>query len=449
MKRKKLFLIVFLLIVMPFFCIILNAQNQIVIKPTPSNGKFCYLNSYNYYANAKTESLIAATWTYDGSFGIGRSFFWFDLPELPAGASNLKVVLNLYYNPESSHVGHGGENACKLERIISEWDESDVNWDNQPQVDNSLSVLLPTSLTTSQDYPGIDVTTLVEAMVANPQSSFGFRISLLTEDVYRSMVLSSCNHGDESLRPSLVISYDSCSLPVENFDFDVTGMLCQFNYSDTTTTEWHWNFGDNTSSSLQNPEHTYTSSGSYIVNLTAINPCGRTSITDTVVICNLPVSDFTYRTDGQIVTFASLASGAETWYWSFGNGFFSNRENPVYHYLEAGTFDVCLMVTNRCGSDLYCTRLTIEAPTQPQSAGIDFGIETSPNPTSGVVKLTAANEETIVRVDISNTSGRLLASIEPDKSKDITLDLTNLEAGAYLVKVVTSQGDFTKLIIKR
>jgi outer membrane protein assembly factor BamB/nitrous oxidase accessory protein NosD len=49
-------------------------------------------------------------------------------------------------------------------------------------------------------------------------------------------------------------------------------------FSDTSAnipTSWLWDFGDGTTSTLQNPTHAYTSVGDYIVTLTVINPAGN------------------------------------------------------------------------------------------------------------------------------------------------------------------------------
>lgn len=42
----------------------------------------------------------------------------------------------------------------------------------------------------------------------------------------------------------------------------------------TNATSYKWNFGDGTSSTLQNPNHTYNNPGSYTLTLTAANSCG-------------------------------------------------------------------------------------------------------------------------------------------------------------------------------
>jgi PKD repeat protein len=51
--------------------------------------------------------------------------------------------------------------------------------------------------------------------------------------------------------------------------------------SQNSPTSWLWNFGDNTTSTLQNPAHQYTASGTYSVSLTATNAYGQNTLTRT------------------------------------------------------------------------------------------------------------------------------------------------------------------------
>ena len=63
-------------------------------------------------------------------------------------------------------------------------------------------------------------------------------------------------------------------------------------FTDTSTntpTSWAWLFGDGSSSALQNPTHTYTSSGQFTVQLTATNAYGSNTTTKTIT--SLPVSN--------------------------------------------------------------------------------------------------------------------------------------------------------------
>jgi hypothetical protein len=188
----------------------LEKYNQIVhiIKPGPEDNRDAYLNSVNFYALDTVVSIIASAWTYGGVDGIGRSFIDFPLPEIPENVSNFKAVINLYHNPNSLHTGHYGSNSFKIERIIQAWEPGTLNWTNQPVVTSLSAVVLPTSTTNTQNYTNIDVTSLILDSYENPNSSFGFRISLITEQKYRSVVFGSGDSEDESIRPSLVISYE-------------------------------------------------------------------------------------------------------------------------------------------------------------------------------------------------------------------------------------------------
>ena len=78
----------------------------------------------------------------------------------------------------------------------------------------------------------------------------------------------------------------AASAPAANFTANTTNgyapLTVQFN--DTSTgnpTSWNWNFGDNTTSTLQNPTHTYNAVGAYTVTLNATNSIGSNKLTKT------------------------------------------------------------------------------------------------------------------------------------------------------------------------
>jgi PKD repeat protein/predicted secreted protein len=54
--------------------------------------------------------------------------------------------------------------------------------------------------------------------------------------------------------------------------------------SSNTPTSWLWNFGDGTTSTLQNPSHTYATSGAFSVTLTATNTFGNNAVTKSNLI---------------------------------------------------------------------------------------------------------------------------------------------------------------------
>jgi PKD repeat protein len=59
------------------------------------------------------------------------------------------------------------------------------------------------------------------------------------------------------------------------------------NFTDTSSvgnTSWLWLFGDGNTSTDQNPLHTYTADGTYVVTLTATGPLGTLSFQDIVTV---------------------------------------------------------------------------------------------------------------------------------------------------------------------
>jgi len=84
--------------------------------------------------------------------------------------------------------------------------------------------------------------------------------------------------------------------------------------STNTPTSWAWDFGDGDTSTLQNPSHIYSTTGTYTVSLTATNAYGsdtqvKTSyITVTTWVCGDP---FTDSRDGQ--TYQTVQIGTQCW----------------------------------------------------------------------------------------------------------------------------------------
>jgi PKD repeat protein len=426
----------------------IKAQVEIIIKPGPSDGKDAYVNSAYYIRSVDTPSFIASAWTYYGGQGVGRSFIHFDLPEIPDSCANFSAVLNLYYDYSSQHEGHGGDNKCKLERVIEDWDETYVDWYNQPSVSPENAVYLAASEYYNQDYPDIDVTSLVLDMFDNPQQSFGFRLSLLDEYIYRSMIFASSDHPDISIRPSLIIRYDTCTLPFSEFEFEVNEMNCVFSYNDTSVTQWRWDFGNGYGSSLQNPNYTYDEPGTYMVCLEVENSCTMKMICDTVVVCNALLPEFSYVVDRLHVNFVNETIGGYNYFWDFGNGFYSYLENPRFDYTESGKYQVCLSIENDCGVSTMCDSILVDAnsPVGMFLSNLTKSVKIYPVPAKD--QLFIDSDYVFSEIEIFNAQGLLQDKVATSYSlKNYQLSLHGVASGLYLVLLHTEQGVITKKLI--
>jgi PKD repeat protein len=174
--------------------------------------------------------------------------------------------------------------------------------------------------------------------------------------------------------------------PVAGFSgypYNGTAKETVFHFVDLSTnnpTSWHWNFGDGTTSDIQNPTHIYNTIGNKYVSLTASNAGGSDTAygAGPIVVKNPPpVASFTGTpTLGSVplkVQFTDTSSNTPTnWIWIFGDGEFDliNR-NPVHTYNKAGSYNVTLTVwdeTSGLPSSSITKRAYITATNTPLAA---------------------------------------------------------------------------------
>lgn len=136
-------------------------------------------------------------------------------------------------------------------------------------------------------------------------------------------------------------------------------------FTDTSTnspTSWLWNFGDGTTSTVENPTHVYIAPGTYTVSLTATNAFGSDTNTKTAYVTvtsqqgSAPIASFTSNvTSGPeplTVVFTDTSTNTPTsWAWNFGDGNTSTAQNPTHVYTTVGSYTVTLLVSNSFGSN--------------------------------------------------------------------------------------------------
>ena len=89
--------------------------------------------------------------------------------------------------------------------------------------------------------------------------------------------------------------------------------------ANTTTNSWLWNFGDGSTSTQQNPTHTYTSIGNYNVKLIVGNSAGcKDSITQQITTITIPVITVNSATICSGQTASLTANGAVSFTWTAG-----------------------------------------------------------------------------------------------------------------------------------
>jgi gliding motility-associated-like protein len=127
-----------------------------------------------------------------------------------------------------------------------------------------------------------------------------------------------------------------------------------------------WSFGDGTTSTLQNPIHTYTQSGTYQIRLriVGVSGCADTvTVPVTVSVRNYPVSTIigdTLACIGQPLSMTALVQGADpiaSYNWDFGNGTTATGPNVTATYNTGNSYTVRLIsrTTFGCADTAYRT----------------------------------------------------------------------------------------------
>ena len=132
----------------------------------------------------------------------------------------------------------------------------------------------------------------------------------------------------------------------------------------TVISNWYWDFGDGNTSAMQNPAHTYTTSGVYEVCLVVVGKtadgqlckdriCKKVRVKCNTRPCRLE-ADFKLKQKGcrakfVDMSFAYVGTTITNWYWDFGDGTTSTDQNPVHNYTSNGTYEVCLVIVGNNG----------------------------------------------------------------------------------------------------
>ena len=160
----------------------------------------------------------------------------------------------------------------------------------------------------------------------------------------------------------VTLSGSSNQAPVAGFNSSANLLAVSFTSTSTdpdgSVASYAWNFGDSTTSTLQNPSRTYAAAGTYNVALTVTDDKGATNtITKavTVVAANQPpAANFTNTTSGLTANFTDTSTDSDgtiaSRSWNFGDSTTSTATNPSRTFAAAGTYTVSLTVTDNKGA---------------------------------------------------------------------------------------------------
>jgi PKD repeat protein len=136
---------------------------------------------------------------------------------------------------------------------------------------------------------------------------------------------------------------------------DLIGFQDTSEEAESPIVAWLWDFGDGTTSSLQNVTHRFLTKGIHEVTLTVTDGDEQASITYQLIVRNLaPTVNFTYTPmnpkEGEEIQFMDLSTDPENQsfsrFWDFGDRTTSSQSQPTHIYTEVGEYQCTLTVTD-------------------------------------------------------------------------------------------------------
>lgn len=187
----------------------------------------------------------------------------------------------------------------------------------------------------------------------------------ITQGVYNvKLVVSNGICKDSITKPVNVLHPLKADFTVDDDSACTNQQITFTNTSTATGPSYFWSFGDTTTSTLQNPVHTYTVPGKYQVMMVVTDaiPCHDTTYM-TIVVDSIPYVSFitsdSSLCEGQGVLFISnyLKDGNTNIVWSFGDGNQFIGSDQINHaYDSSGAYTVTLTASYRNCPDAIATK---------------------------------------------------------------------------------------------
>jgi len=152
--------------------------------------------------------------------------------------------------------------------------------------------------------------------------------------------------------------------------------------------------------------------------------------------CDAPIDNFSYTGSGNnsIVLSHTGTSPYTSISWDFGDGSNSNNANPTHDYATTGSYNVCVIVVNDCGTNTYCQ--TVNSNGVGKETGLAPQIAIYPNPTNATLHIKDCPEQ---RATICNGVGQSLRQGRLHGS-DAELDISALATGWYVLELEDGKG---------
>jgi hypothetical protein len=204
-----------------------------------------------------------------------------------------------------------------------------------------------------------------------------------------------------------------------------------------------WAMGDGTILLGDSLQYAYEEAGVYSLCVTVFDQCGSDSLClDIEVTCPTPLADFNYELSGLELELTSLAENSDSLIWTW-NGTPLSNEASVSFMAEIGINELCLFAFNPCGVDSSCTILEL-SPVGLEEISLKNTLNLYPNPAKEELFISwDVMQEVPMSFSVFDMNGRKISiriKVERQNGHYLSLDISDLEAGFYLLEVQWPSG---------
>jgi PKD repeat protein/poly(3-hydroxybutyrate) depolymerase len=159
-----------------------------------------------------------------------------------------------------------------------------------------------------------------------------------------------------------------------------------------------------------------------------------------------PTANFDWLTSNNNVTFTDTSTGSLAWWWDFGDGNFSNVQNPTHTYSLAGNYTVKLYVENNIKS-WHETTKNVVVPTLSTDELFLNALSIYPNPTKGTLQINWSSNQNELSYQLVDFSGKTVQQ-KQTITKGETISIAHLADGLYLMTLTANDVIKTVKVVK-
>ncbi len=215
------------------------------------------------------------------------------------------------------------------------------------------STITNTSVLTAGDVYAWDFGNGSTSTLQNPPAQTYTATTI--DSIYNiTLVITAANGCEDSITLPVTVHPNPVAAFTPSSDTVCANTNIMFFNTSSGAVSYAWNFGDATTSTLTNPNHTYPTPNNYTVQLIATTAFACTdTVLQLIVVDSVPAAGFNNTTEclGFATQFTNTSTGSiVSWSWNFGDGSpLGTTPNPTHAYGSNGTYNVVLTVTNSFG----------------------------------------------------------------------------------------------------